>query len=167
MAKAKRKPETDESPKVKGKPLEAPKKAAKKTVKKTVQKAEMKTRETVKEQAKPTSDTDESPERYAENRGAMYFDITPGTPPIFRRDALRWMYMCGFNMKHRVLWGTDCRSNFDPEYAKFWASLDKKIMAEISADPNIYRVPGQDLYDYSDIWELATEKNFDDFFGKK
>ena len=102
-----------------------------------------------------------------EGRSRMYFDITPGTPPIFRRDALRWMYMCGFNMKHRVLWGTDCRSNFDPEYAKFWASLDKKIMAEIAADPNIYRVPGQDLYDYSDIWELATEKNFDDFFGKK
>ena len=68
MVKAKQKPETDESPKVKGKPLEAPKKAAKKTVKKTVQKAEMKARETVKEQAKPTSDTDESPERYAENR---------------------------------------------------------------------------------------------------
>ena len=102
-----------------------------------------------------------------EGRSRMYFDITPGTPPIFRRDALRWMYMCGFNMKHRVLWGTDCSSNFDPEYAKFWADLDKKIMAEIAADPNIYRVPGQDLYDYSDIWELATEKNFDDFFGKK
>lgn len=64
MAKTKQKPETDESPKVKGKPLDAPKKAAKKTVKK----AEMKARETVKEQAKPTSDTDESPERYAENR---------------------------------------------------------------------------------------------------
>jgi hypothetical protein len=68
MAKAKQKPETDESPKVKGKSSNAPKKAAKKTVKKTVQKAEMKARETVKEQAKPTSDTDESPERYAENR---------------------------------------------------------------------------------------------------
>lgn len=68
MAKAKQKPETDESPKVKGKPLDTPKKAAKKTVKKTVQKAEMKARETVKEQTKPTSDADESPERYAENR---------------------------------------------------------------------------------------------------
>lgn len=68
MAKAKQKPVIDESPKVKGKPLDAPKKAAKKTVKKTVQKAEMKARETVKEQAKPTSDADESPERYAENR---------------------------------------------------------------------------------------------------
>ena len=68
MAKAKQKPEANESPKVKDKPSNAPKKAAKKTVKKTVQKAEMKARETVKEQAKPTSDTDESPERYAENR---------------------------------------------------------------------------------------------------
>ena len=37
MAKAKQKPETNESTKVKGKPLDAPNKAAKKTVKKTVQ----------------------------------------------------------------------------------------------------------------------------------
>ena len=68
MAKAKQKPEADDSPRVKGKPSNAPKKAVKKTVKKTVQKVEMKARETVKEQAKPSSDTDESPERYAENR---------------------------------------------------------------------------------------------------
>ena len=68
MAKAKQKPESDEKPKVKGKPTGAPKTAAKKTVKKTVQKAEMRAKETVKEQAKPTSDADESPERYAENR---------------------------------------------------------------------------------------------------
>ncbi len=68
MAKAKQKPEPDEKPKVKGKPIEAPKAAAKKTVKKTVKTAETKAKEAVKEQAKPTSDADESPERYAENR---------------------------------------------------------------------------------------------------
>ena len=68
MAKAKQKPEPDEKPKVKGKPIDAPKTAAKKTVKKTVKTAEMKAKEAVKEQAKPSSDTDESPERYAESR---------------------------------------------------------------------------------------------------
>ena len=68
MAKAKQKPEPDEKPKVKGKPIDAPKTAAKKTVKKTVKTAEMKAKEAVKEQAKPSSDADESPERYAENR---------------------------------------------------------------------------------------------------
>ena len=68
MAKAKQKPEPDEKPKVKGKPIDAPKTAAKKTVKKTVKTAEMKAKEAVKKQAKPSSDTDESPERYAENR---------------------------------------------------------------------------------------------------
>lgn len=68
MAKAKQKPELDEKPKVNGKPIDAPKAAAKKTVKKTVKTAEMKAKGAVKEQAKPTSDADESPERYAENR---------------------------------------------------------------------------------------------------
>ena len=106
--------------------------------------------------------------RYAENRGAMYFDITPGTPPIFRREALRWIYMIGCKVKHRVLWGTDClANNYRPEYALYWQKLDKEIMDEIASDPNRYRVAGQDEYDYSDIWELAIDKNFDDFFGKK
>ena len=68
MAKARQKPELDEKPKVKGKPIDAPKTAAKKIVKKTVKTAEMKAKEAVKEQAKPSSDADESPERYAENR---------------------------------------------------------------------------------------------------
>ncbi len=103
-----------------------------------------------------------------EGRSKMYFDLTPGTPPIFRRDAMRWIYMCGFRVKHRVLWGVDsCSNNYDVEYAKYWAKLDKEILDEIAADPNIYRVAGQDEYDYSDIWARATETNFDDFFGKK
>ena len=106
-------------------------------------------------------------ERYAENRGAMYFDITPGTPPIYRREAMRWIYMIGTKVKHRVLWGTDCEANdYKTDYALYWAKLDREIMEEISADPNAYRVSGQEEYDYSDIWELATEKNFDPFFGK-
>lgn len=106
-------------------------------------------------------------ERYAENRGAMYFDLTPGTPPIYRREAMRWIYMIGTKVKHRVLWGTDCEANdYKTDYALYWAKLDREIMEEIAADPNAYRVSGQEEYDYSDIWELATEKNFDPFFGK-
>lgn len=102
-----------------------------------------------------------------EGRSKMYFDITPGTPPIFRREAMRWIYLSGYHVKHRVLWGVDNNTNdYGIDYAKFWAKLDKEIMDEIAADPNIYKVPGMEDYDYSDIWDLATEKNFDDFFAK-
>ena len=98
----------------------------------------------------------------------MYFDITPGTPPIFRREALRWVYMSGLRVKHRVLWGSDCTTNdYHTEYAKYWADYDRNILAEIAADPNIYRVPGQDAYDYSDIWERAIDRNFAAFFGEE
>lgn len=102
-----------------------------------------------------------------EGRSKMYFDITPGTPPIFRREALRWIYMCGFRVKNRVLWGSDCEANnYDPNYAAYWGKLDKEIFAEITANPNQYRVAGQPEYDYSDIWELAQNQNVDDFFAK-
>ncbi len=102
-----------------------------------------------------------------EGRSRMYFDITPGTPPIFRREALRWIYMCGFRVKHRVLWGSDCEANnYVSAYADYWAKLDKRFMDEIAADPNRYHVPGHDYYDYSDIWDLAADRNADEFFGK-
>ena len=103
-----------------------------------------------------------------EGRSRMYFDFTPGTPPIFRRDAIRQVYMCGFKVKHRVLWGTDCLANhYSTEYAKYWANLDRGILDEITAAPNLYRVAGQSEYDYADIWELATEKNIEEFFAGK
>lgn len=103
-----------------------------------------------------------------EGRSRMYIDFTPGTPPIFRRDAIRQVYMCGFKVKHRVLWGTDCLANhYSTEYATYWAKLDKGILDEISAAPNVYRVAGQSEYDYADIWERATEKNIDEFFSGK
>ncbi len=103
-----------------------------------------------------------------EGRSKMFLDFTPGTPPIFRRDAIRQVYMCGYRVKHRVLWGTDCLANhYNTEYAKYWANLDKTIFDEITAAPNIYRVAGQSEYDYADIWERATETNFDEFFDNK
>ncbi|MBQ4335903.1 MAG: amidohydrolase family protein [Lentisphaeria bacterium] len=103
-----------------------------------------------------------------EGRSQMYYDITPGTPPIFREEALRRIYMTGLRVKHRVLWGTDCLANdYNVEYARYWADLDRKIYDGISADPNRYRVAGQDEYDYSDIWDLATDGNFAAFYGKK
>ena len=107
-------------------------------------------------------------EKAPEGRSKMYFDFTPGTPPIFRRDAIRQVYMCGFRVKHRVMWGTDCLANdYDTEYAKYWTKLDKSIYDEISANPNIYRVSNQPAYDYSDIWDLATEQNIKAFFAEK
>ena len=103
-----------------------------------------------------------------EGRSQMYYDITPGTPPIFREEALRRIYMTGLQVKHRVLWGTDCIANdYNVEYARFWADMDRKIYDGISADPNRYRVAGQDEYDYSNIWDLATDGNFAAFYGKK
>ena len=103
-----------------------------------------------------------------EGRSQMFIDFTPGTPPIFRRDAIRQVYMCGYKVKHRVLWGTDCLANhYNTEYAKYWAKLDKGILDEITAAPNIYRVAGQSEYDYADIWERSTERNIIDFFGGK
>lgn len=101
-----------------------------------------------------------------EGRSKMYFDITPGTPPIFRREALRWIYLSGYKVKQRVLWGTDCLANdYNTEYARYWAKFDQEIMDEIAADQNRYRMVPLPDSEYADIWDLAADGNFNDFFN--
>ena len=55
-------------------------------------------------------------------RSRMHFDITPGTPPIFRRDALFKIFLSGYPVEKRVIWGTDnVANNYNIDYARYWA----------------------------------------------
>jgi hypothetical protein len=37
----------------------------------------------------------------------LFIDTTPGTPAIYRRDALTKVFTVGFDVKHNVLFGSD------------------------------------------------------------
>lgn len=65
----------------------------------------------------------------------MYADITPGTPGIYRREALRKLYLTGLDVKPRVFWGTDCVvNNYNPALAKRMIDRDVAIIEEIERD---------------------------------
>lgn len=58
-------------------------------------------------------------------KSRMHFDITPGTPPIFRCDALFKIFLSGYPVEKRVIWGTDNNANnYNIDYARYWANLD-------------------------------------------
>ncbi len=95
----------------------------------------------------------------------MFFDLTPGTPGIYREEALRKLYLTGYGVKRRVLWGTDGVVNgYRPSLPEFWIRRDRDIMTRIAADAHLARAPFQQQDpDLHDIFKLATEDNLKAF----
>lgn len=97
----------------------------------------------------------------------MYFDLTPGTPGIYREESLRKLYLAGYNIKNLVLWGTDGQTNdYAPLLPRHWEKLDRAYMEKIAADAPVARFPfAKSEPDLSDIFKLATEENWKSFLG--
>ena len=81
--------------------------------------------------------------RVRHSTAEMFVDTTPGTPPIYRRDALRKLFKAGmapgdvvlFRVEDNVFFGTDRSVNrFDVEGVRDLIALDREILDELSLD---------------------------------
>lgn len=77
--------------------------------------------------------------RYFPNSGVeMYVDITPGTPPIYRQEALRRLFLTGYDVNRNVIFGSDSRTG---KYAAEWvtslAQGDHAILGDIGVDAEV------------------------------
>ena len=62
----------------------------------------------------------------------MFIDISPGTPPIYRKDALEKLLLTGYDIENNVLWGVDSSvNNYVADYAIRVAESDDKIFSEL------------------------------------
>lgn len=62
----------------------------------------------------------------------MYIDITPGTPKIYRKDALAKLLFAGYDIKNNLFFGTDnCTDNYDTAWAEDWVHTDKSIYRDL------------------------------------
>ena len=82
--------------------------------------------------------------RATKPRASMHVDVTPGTPKIFRRDALTKLFLSGYDVSGRVQFGSDCRTHsYKVQWTKDWMATDDAIYAELGpsvVDPDsIYR----------------------------
>ena len=58
----------------------------------------------------------------------MFIDLTPGTPRIYREDALRKIFTVGYKVADNVLFGTDGTSKwYPPDWAPYWIRRDNEI----------------------------------------
>lgn len=62
----------------------------------------------------------------------MFFDITPGTPPIYRRELLSKLYTVGYNVGDNVLFGTDSTAHaYRAAWTQEWLDRDGAILDEL------------------------------------
>ena len=59
----------------------------------------------------------------------MFFDITPGTPEIYRRELLTKLYTVGYDVGDNIFFGSDSTADvYDENFAVKWIRTDKKIL---------------------------------------
>lgn len=62
----------------------------------------------------------------------MFFDITPGTPKIYREDLLTKLYTVGYDVENNIMFGTDSVSTeYDPGWVSGWLAKDREIFDKI------------------------------------
>lgn len=58
----------------------------------------------------------------------MFFDITPGTPEIYRDELFKKLFTVGYDVPNNIMYGTDCRtSGYNYKWTKKWLDIDLKL----------------------------------------
>jgi predicted TIM-barrel fold metal-dependent hydrolase len=68
----------------------------------------------------------------------MFIDTTPGTPPIYRKDALTKVFTVGYDVENNVIFGTDSRTNaYDSQRVRGVIDRDRQIFEDIGLDASV------------------------------
>lgn len=69
---------------------------------------------------------------YNKKNAEMFFDLTPGTPEIYREELLRKLFKLGYDVENNVMFGTDnLAHSYTVEWATNWLNIDRKIMDQL------------------------------------
>lgn len=83
----------------------------------------------------------------------MFFDLTPGTPQIYREELLYKLFYIGYDVPHNIMFGTDSSAaTYGGDWVHNWIATDMAIYDKLSVPQNIR--------------EQIFEKNFLRFIGK-
>lgn len=110
-------------------------------------------------------------DNHSECSSQMFIDTTPGTPYCYRKQVLENAYLIDYDLKNRLVFGSDCFIGaghaYDGEWANRWLDWDYKIMCQIreTADDAI-PVP-HDLPSADEMFRLETQANYLKFLTGK
>ena len=70
----------------------------------------------------------------------MFVDTTPGTPPIYRKEALRKLFTVGYDIENNVMFGSDSSAeNYDASNAADLVYETSGVAATIAEDKRILK----------------------------
>lgn len=62
----------------------------------------------------------------------MFFDITPGTPVIYREELLTKLFTVGYDVENNIMFGTDSIvDDYNPEWVGGWIARDNAIYEKL------------------------------------
>ena len=63
----------------------------------------------------------------------MFIDLTPGTPAIYREDALTKLFKSGYDVENNIIFGTDCYTkNYNYNWTREWIDRDNGIYDKLT-----------------------------------
>ncbi len=70
---------------------------------------------------------------YKERKSSeMFFDLTPGTPEIYRRDLLTKLFTVGYDVENNIMFGTDSMADeYDVDWVSGWIARDDAIYRDL------------------------------------
>ncbi len=88
----------------------------------------------------------------------MFFDLTPGTPEIYREDLMSKLFGVGYDVPKNIFFGTDASANdYRMEWADKWIHKDNFIYDELGINSDIK----EDIYHNNLLRFLGVKpKNF-------
>jgi predicted TIM-barrel fold metal-dependent hydrolase len=90
----------------------------------------------------------------------MFIDITPGTPPIYRRDALTKLFTVGYDVAHNVIFGSDSNANaYGVQWVREWIERDGEIWTDLGlAQETRDGIYGENLKRFLGVSPARVEK---------
>jgi predicted TIM-barrel fold metal-dependent hydrolase len=68
----------------------------------------------------------------------MFVDTTPGTPPIYREEALSRLFQVGYRVEQNVMFGSDSRAGcYSGQWVSSLIQRDREILAKIGIAPAV------------------------------
>ena len=68
----------------------------------------------------------------------MFFDLTPGTPEIYREDLFFKLYNIGYDVPHNIMFGTDSSAaTYGGDWVKNWIAFDNRLYDKLGVGEEI------------------------------
>lgn len=68
----------------------------------------------------------------------MFIDTTPGTPPIYREEALTKLFTVGYPIADNVIFGSDSMANdYGIEWTAEWIERDRKVYEKLGLSKDV------------------------------